>query len=313
VAEPDGIEPAAEARLRRLPSVIDVATTASKEALRSAFATHDAIWLRLSLPVPADAVPPNPRCRILACPATGLDHIDEGACRSAGIRVMSLRGETELLRGVRATAEHTVALTLALLRRIPAAHSAACGGRWDRARHRGGEIAGRAIGLVGFGRLGRLAAELFRAFGATVAAYDPAWTPARGVARAENLAALAATSDVVSVHASFRAGEAPIIDAAFFAALRPGAFLVNTARGGLIDEAALLAALRGGRLAGAALDVVADEYGFGPASPLAAYAREHENLILTPHVGGFTQESVTRVEEWLAERLAHALGEAQPV
>ena len=145
------------------------------------------------------------RCRILATPVTGLDHIDLAACRELGIRVVSLRGEVEFLRTVRATAELTVALTLALLRHIPQAVAAVQAGHWDRDQFRGQELYGKTIGLVGVGRLGSLVAGYFRAFGADVLGYDPrADFPSQLCTRVGDLDELLRRSDIVSIHAVLR-------------------------------------------------------------------------------------------------------------
>ena len=241
---------------------------------------------------------------------TGLDHIDLKAAAAREVAILSLRGETAFLNTVTATAEHAWGLLLAVARRVPAAHEAVRAGRWDRDGLRGHELHGRRLGIVGLGRLGRMVARYGTAFGMAVAATDPDgrdWP--RDVERITRLDTLLAQSDVLSLHAPLRAETAGMIDAAALARLPRGAVLINTARGALVDERALADALTTGHLAGAGIDVIDDERGRGPRlSPLVAYARAHDNMVITPHIGGATVESMAKTELFLARKLAAMLG-----
>lgn len=312
-AEADGW--AAEAR-RRLAAVTGAeieAASLDRDGLLARLPGVDALIVRLGHRIDGELLAAAPRLRFVASATTGLDHIDLEAAARRGIEVISLRGETEFLEQVPATAEFTWALLLALLRRLPAAANDAARGAWRREFFRGHELSGRRLGLAGLGRVGRQVARFGLAFGMEVAAYDPA--PAREVAGVElcpSLAALLERSDVFSLHAPLGPGTRGMIGAPELALLPPGAFLVNTARGGLVEEEALAAALREGRLAGAALDVIENER--EPAArergPLARYLREHGEqgrLLLTPHLGGATFESMARTEIFVAEKLAAAL------
>jgi D-3-phosphoglycerate dehydrogenase len=248
------------------------------------------------------------RCRILATPVTGLDHIDLDACAARGVRVVSLRGEVEFLEQVRGTAELTVALALALLRNIPQAANDVRAGGWNRDRFRGRELFDHTVGIVGLGRLGRLVAGYLRGFGMHVIGYDPrADFPHDLATRVESLAGLAAQADLVSLHVTYDATTRHLVDSDVLHAMKPGAFLINTSRGGVLDEQALLDALRSGRLAGAALDVLDGEPFITAAHPLVAYAREHDNLLIVPHIGGSTVESFAKTEVFLAGKVVMAL------
>jgi len=307
VAEPDDFSSAARQRLERTCDV--ELRRCSAAELGEAFTRYDAIWFRLGHRVRAEHLPPRPRARVLATPVTGLDHIDLEACAAAGIRVVSLRGETEFLRSVRATAELTIALLLALLRRLPAASRSVEQGHWDRDAFRGREIHGHVAGVVGMGRLGSLVAEYLGAFGARVVGYDPRPDfPLHLAARADSLGALLSKADIVTLHASYGTDSHDLLGQAEFDVLKPGAFLVNTARGGLIDEDALLKALVSGRLSGAALDVLKGEPELAASHPLVEYARAHDNLVIVPHIGGNTFESFEKTEVFLAGRVLAALG-----
>jgi D-3-phosphoglycerate dehydrogenase len=310
IAEPDGFSEQAREILSQAGTV--EMHTCRREDLGAAFSHYDALWIRLAHRIPAELMPMRPRCRVLACPVTGLDHIDLDACRRRGIRVVSLRGETEFLKSVRATAELTVALTLALLRHVPAAAESVRTGIWNRDLFRGHELFERTAGIVGLGRLGTIVAGYFRALGMTVLGHDPRpdfpHTAARRVAVLDELLQ---RSDVVSLHVSYDESTRHLIGAGQFARMRPGAVLVNTSRGGVLDERALLAALEQGRLAGAALDVLDGEPDINARHPLVAYAREHSNLLIVPHIGGNSFQSFEKTEQFVARRVVEALADDQ--
>jgi len=305
VAEPEGFSRAALARLRE---VADVALApCSRAEIPRLFSEVDVFWFRLAHRLDDALLPLDPRCRIVATPVTGLDHIDLAACAKRGIRVVSLKGETEFLRDVRATAELTLGLALALLRSIPAAAADVRAGRWERSAFRGRELFGKTAGIVGVGRLGSIVARYFAALGMRVIGCDPRSDFPEHVERVDSLPALFSQSDVVSIHASYDASTRHLIDASVLASAKAGLVLLNTARSGLVDEAALLRALASGRIAGAALDVLSGEPDVSGAHPLVAYARAHANLLIVPHLGGNTLESFDKTERFVAERVVALL------
>ena len=308
MAEPDAFSPRALALLQRVADVVCDPVPPARVA--DALSSYDVFWFRLGYRLDAATLEQASRCSIVATPVTGLDHIDLEVCDRLGIRVISLQGEQHFLRDVRATAELTLALTLALSRRLPEAMADVLTGGWNRDAFRGHELFGKTVGLVGVGRLGTIVAGYFAALGMRVLGYDPHAVPASGVEYLGDLRSLVAASDVVSLHATYDRTTHHMIDAEVLAAVRPSAVLVNTARGGLIDEKALLDALRARRLAGAALDVLQDEPQITADHPLVAYAREHGNLLLVPHIGGKTEESMEKTEAFLAERVIEALRES---
>lgn len=262
----------------------------------------EALWVRLRHRVDGEVLAAGTRLRVVVTATTGLNHIDLEEAGRRRVRVLSLCGETDFLREVRATAEHTVGLLLALLRQTPAAVEHVREGGWNRDLFRGREVAGKKIGVVGYGRLGRMVGEYLRAMGATVVAADP------GVEGTLPLEELLRAADVVSLHAGLTAETRGFFGRREFGAMKPGAWFLNTARGELVDEAALLEALESGRLAGAALDVLAGEDAGGMGHhPLVRYAREHRNLLITPHLGGCTTESMEKTERFLAEKLVALL------
>lgn len=304
------VHDAALARLRDVFEVrmLDEALPAADAGLLSA--AH-AFWAGLSRFIGAEVLNAAPNLRILATPTTGLTHIDQQEAARRGIEILSFRGHTERLTDVRATAEHTIALLLALLRRIAPAFDSVRQGRWDRAPFQGREIFGKRIGLIGYGRLGRITAGYFEAFGASVQAFDPYVDDPSAplVAWPE----LLAKSEIISVHASLNESNHCLLNQQAFCGMPLRPVLINTARGELIDERALLEALEHGRIAGAALDVIAHEHEPRPADdPLLQYARAHDNLLLTPHLGGLTFESREKTDSLLAGLLLKHVHERQP-
>ena len=251
-----------------------------------------------------------PKLKIISTATTGLDHIDLECARERNITVLSLRGETEFLRTVTATAEHTWGMLLALLRHIPQAHSAVVAGDWDRTRFFGRELQGRTLGIIGLGRIGRMVARYGLAFQMNVVAYDPfqkEWID--GVMRAASLSEMLTDADVVSVHVPLSRETTHLVGSAEFAALKQGAVILNTSRGAIMNEAALLENLESGHLGGAALDVIHGEYSSenNLRERLLYYARAHENLLITPHLGGATHDSLEKVEIFMAEKLVSHL------
>lgn len=245
-----------------------------------------------------------PRLRVLVSVATGVDHIDYAACQSRNVEVLTLKGEHQFLAGLSNTSEHAFALLLALYRRLLPAHRGVLEGHWEQSPYRGHTLRGKTFGIVGYGRLGRFAAEIAGGFGMHIIAYDPEHNvmPA-GTVKVDNLIDLAAAADVLSLHADLNELNHGMIDESVLRAMPANAVLVNTARGQLIQESALLRALEEGWIAGAALDVLADEAGFGKDHPLLSYARTHDNLVLTPHIGGQTYEAVEVADKFMVSKL----------
>ena len=289
-----------------------------RQALLKSLSNVTVLWIRLRHRIDTPVIAAAPRLRVIVSPTTGLNHIDTDEAAARGIAVLSLRGETAFLNDVVATAEHTLALTLALLRRLPAAVRHTGVGGWDRDQFKGREVRGRTIGVIGYGRLGRIVANYFIALGARVLVTDPeadaaSITPEISLV---TLPELLERADLVTLHANLTPSNRGFYGKAEFQSMRTGAWFVNTSRGELIDEAALLSALESGHLAGAALDVLDDELSTGMAhNRLVQYAQSHDHLIITPHIGGCTSESMDKTERFLAERLRTFLAgptEGQP-
>ena len=253
-------------------------------------------------PVTAAVMDAAPNLRIVARHGVGVDDVDLAEARRRGILVTRAPGSN-----AEATAEHALALILALVKRLPQQAATIASGGWRGPADQGGDIAGQRLGLVGFGAIGRRVAALAQCFGMDVATYSPSAPDVPGIARVSSLEALLARTDVLSLHCPLRPETYHLIAAPELAALPPGAFVVNTARGGLVDEPALLAALDSGHVAGAALDVFEEEPP-PPGHPL----RRHPRLIATAHSAGVTPGSFVRMGVMAAECVVAALT-GQPV
>jgi (S)-sulfolactate dehydrogenase len=242
------------------------------------------------------------RLEVVGRLGVGLDNIDVRACEARGIAVYPATGANDL-----SVAEYVITAALMLLRRAWFATARVAAGEWPRTESMGRELAGQRLGLVGYGAIARVTGRMARDLGMTVAAYDPLLPedhPAWAGALRQALPELLSTSDVVSLHVPLTDATRNMLDATAIAGMKPGAILINAARGGVVDEAALCASLRAGQLGGAALDVFAREP--VDATSGAQFAGV-PNLILTPHIAGVTEESNVRVSAVTAEAVARHL------
>lgn len=259
-------------------------------------------------PVTAAVMAAAPGLRIVARHGVGVDDVDLAEAQRRGIVVTRAPGSN-----TQAVAEHSMALLLALLKDLPRLSDQVAGGGWRDAGDKVRDVAGLRLGLVGCGAIGQAVARLAAAFGMAVGAYDPARAagPTTGDAAIEylpTLAALLPRSDVLSLHLPLLPATRRLIGAAELAALPPGAIVLNTARGGLVDEAALAQAIDAGHVAGAGLDVFEDE-----PPPAGHPLRHHPRVICTPHVAGVTDGSLVNMGVMAAECIVAVLrGEAVP-
>jgi (S)-sulfolactate dehydrogenase len=281
------------------PTLVDDAAR-----LARALAGADALIVRNRTQVRGALVAALAPGAIIGRLGVGLDNIDVEGCAARGIAVIAATGANAL-----AVAEYVIGATLLLLRGAYRSTAEVAAGGWPRqVLGNGREIGAKMMGLVGFGSIGRVTARLAQGIGMRVVAADAMLEPgdpafAAGGVLSVGLDGLLATADVVSLHVPLLEATRGLMNSARIAAMKPGAVLVNTARGGIVDEAAVAAALRSGRLGGAALDVFARE-------PLAA---DHPfagcpNLLLTPHIAGVTAEANERVSFYIADKVLEALG-----
>ncbi len=253
-------------------------------------------------PVTAAAMDAAPGLRIVARHGVGVEDVDIPAALQRGIVVARAPGSN-----TRAVAEHTLALILALVKDLAPLSRHVAGGGWREATTKVRDVAGLRLGLLGCGAIGRAVAVLAAPFGMQVFAFDPAGVEVPGIAAVATPAALWPVADVLSLHLPYTPATRHIVDSAAIAALPDAAVVVNTSRGGLIDEPALLAALERGHVRGAGLDVFETE----PPSP-ADELRRHPRVIATPHVAGVTDGSLVTMGVMAAECIAAVL-QGQPV
>lgn len=310
LTEPKGYSSGAIRILRRLGPVVTWAEAQRRPQLRRRAAV---LAVKLGMRIGKRIVDLLPNLCVIGTSTTGLNHIDMAEAGQRGITVVSLRGETQFLKTIFPTAEETMGLVIILMRNLAAGFDAVRQGRWDKDRLYGHELAGKTLGIVGFGRLGSMVARYGRCFGMSVVACDPHVSRremARAGVRKVLLDEVFRRADVVSVHVLLTPGTYNLIQRRHFQLMKPTAYYLNTARGELNDESALLWALRQKRIAGAALDVLANEDPRGRhvrSHPLVRYAATHKNLIIVPHLGGATFESMARTEEFIAEKIVQTL------
>jgi D-3-phosphoglycerate dehydrogenase len=279
---------------------VDVREDLARGDLAGAIEPYDALVIRSATPVTAPVLDAATRLKVVARAGIGVDNVDVEAATRRGVMVVNAPTSNTV-----SAAEHTMALLLAQARNVPQAHAELRAGRWDRARWQGVELARKTLGLVGLGRVGGLVAQRAMAFGMHVLAFDPYVSSERareaGVEVAPTLEALLVRSDVVSIHLPASPDTEGLIGERQLALMKPGARLVNTSRGGIVDEEALAKAIVDGRLAGAALDVFATEPPTG--SPLLGLDR----VVVTPHLGASTVEAQDKAGLAVAEMVRLAL------
>ncbi|GAA3627319.1 phosphoglycerate dehydrogenase [Microbacterium awajiense] len=274
-----------------------------RPALLAALADANAVLIRSATRIDAEAIAAAPVLKVVARAGVGLDNVDIKAATAAGVMVVNAPTSNII-----SAAELTVGHILSLARHIPAAHASLAAGEWKRSAYTGTELFEKTVGIVGLGRIGGLIADRLRAFGVRVVGFDPYVTPARAQQLQVELLSLddvLRQSDFVSVHMPKTPETTGMIGAEQFAIMKPTAYVVNVARGGLIDEAALHEALTAGTIAGAALDVFTSE---PPADGGTAHALlSLPNVVVTPHLGASTDEAQEKAGVSVAKSVKLAL------
>jgi len=291
-------EPIADAGLELLRSRFDVDVDGATP-LEEVIAAYDAIVIRSATKLTADVLERAERLKVIGRAGVGIDNVDVAAATRQGIVVANAPEST-----VVSAAEHTIGLLVALARNIPQAHAALRAGRWERSRWGGVELADKTLGVLGFGRIGRQVARRALGLGMRVVGYDPFVAPERfrelGAEHAATPDDVFAAADFLTLHLPLTDETRGFVDDAAIARMRPGVRIVNAARGELVDEAALAAAVRSGRVAGAALDVFS-------AEPYSGELLELDNVVVTPHLAASTDEAQDRAGLIVAEQVVAAL------
>jgi D-3-phosphoglycerate dehydrogenase len=270
---------------------------------------YHAIFARLGHSLDADLFLRAQSLRVIATPTTGLTHIDVDAAAALGIDILSLREERKFLEDLPATAELTWTLLLAVIRRLTHASGHTRAGSWNRDLFRGTELAGKTLGIIGLGRIGKMVARYAIAFGMNVIAFDKTKSDTGSLpVRLVDKLSLLSASDVITIHAHFNQGEPPLLDAADFEVIKPGCIMINTSRGELLDEVALLRSVLSGQLAGVGLDVLVGE---PHVNRELLRLQETFNVVITPHIGGATIESIMKTELFMADKLCKYIESAR--
>jgi phosphoglycerate dehydrogenase-like enzyme len=246
--------------------------------------------------------------RVYATATTGATHVDQTTLQSREIQLLTLQGQSDFLRNITPAAELSWMLLMMCARQVRPALQHVLDGKWDRTQFPGHMLNGRSIGIIGCGRIGQWMAQYATAFGMSVSGFDPGIKDWPKSIRRLELDELLSQSDFLSLHVSFSESLRMMIDSGKIRQMKRGAIFINTSRGELVDEQALITAIIEGRLGGLGVDVLTGEPEISN-HPLIELARTHSNVVITPHIGGFSPDALSRVIEFSCQRLKLALRE----
>lgn len=279
----------------------------TRQEISSILKKVDVIFPNTKMMLDREIIDNAPNLKVIATPSTGTDHIDKEYCRKKGILVQSLTKDFDVLEKITSTAEHAFALTLNVVRNMPWSFDSVREGEWDYTRFRGRELQGRFVGIVGYGRLGRMYSRFARGFDMKVLAYDPYVNVPDSWVEQVDLDGLLARSEIITLHIHLNSETRCMVNRSWFDKMN-GAYLINTSRGGLIDEKDLIEALEAGKVKAAGLDVIYGEIeGDTGSHPLVIYAQKHNNLMITPHCGGMSYDGQEKAFTHAARKLAEHL------
>jgi D-3-phosphoglycerate dehydrogenase / 2-oxoglutarate reductase len=286
----------------------------TQDQLKKIIGDYEVLVIGIGLVFDKEVLEQGIKLKAIATATTGLDHIDLEYAKDKGIKIISLHEETEFLNGITGTAELAFALMLDLLRNVSTSFESVKRSEWGRNRFKGHTARGKTLGIIGFGRLGKMMARYAKAFEMNVVSYDPELNEDEftneGVTRC-TLESLLLESDVVSLHVHLLPETENLIGKQKLAKMKHSAVVINTSRGKIIDEIAMLEALEKKKIGGYATDVLADELTFIgeiiPTNKLIEYSKRNTNCIITPHIGGMTYESRRDTDIFIAEKLKNVL------
>ncbi len=308
-AEPEGYSHQARHILETLGELVE--ESCDRTRLLQLVPDFEVLIVRLGHMVDDELLARGERLKAVVTATTGLNHVDLDAASRRGIAVLCLKDERAFLDNLTATAELAWALLLNLVRRVNQANLHVMDGGWDRDQFQGSQLKDKTLGIIGFGRLGGIIAEYGRAFRMKLVACDPFVKKMPDWLENVEMAELLDRSDVISLHVNLDQTTTGLLDYEAFSKIKPGVVLINTSRGELIDESAMLEALESGRLAGVGLDVLNGEAmkssGWPEDNPVWQYAQSHDNILLVPHIGGATIETMEQTELFMAQKLAKFL------
>ncbi|HSB51565.1 MAG TPA: phosphoglycerate dehydrogenase [Dissulfurispiraceae bacterium] len=285
--------------LKKAGLTVDVKTSLKPEELKSVIAEYDALVIRSATKVTADIIDAAANLKVIGRAGSGLDNVDKAAASKKGVVVMNTPGGNTIT-----TAEHTIAMIFAMARKIPQASASMAAGKWDKKKYTGIELFNKTLGIIGLGKIGTEVAKRAQGFGMNVIAYDPFLSEDKahelGIVKME-IADVIKSADFITLHTPLTADTRNIINAESIKTMKTGVFIVNCARGGIVNEKDLYEALEGGKVAGAALDVFEKEP--PENSPLVG----HEKVVTTPHLGASTTEAQENVAIAIAEQIVDCL------
>ncbi|MAZ79984.1 MAG: hypothetical protein CMD72_04485 [Gammaproteobacteria bacterium] len=266
------------------------------------------IFIRLGFSIDSLFLDKYPNLTHIISPTTGLNHLDLEEINSREIILISLKGKLDFLKEIYATSEHTLALTLALMRNIPSATNSVKEGKWNRYPFKGSEINGKLVFILGYGRVGKQVSKLFESFGAKIIAYDVD----KNVVPSHVLTSLKyglSNADIISIHLPLNNDNKGFLNMELLSLIKKDAILVNTSRGEILDQDVFFDYLKNKKIAGAAVDVLCNE-----PDPINNKLKEaiislKDRLIVTPHIAGFTNESLSKVEEYVTDLLMNNLND----
>lgn len=275
----------------------------SVEKLMGHIAEAQVLFVRLRFKLTKEILEKAPQLKYILTATTGLDHIDVAYFESCGGKVVSLKGEVDFLGSIPSTAEHTWALLLALLKKIPSSFEDVQDGHWNRDNFKGNNLRGKKIGILGLGRVGKQVTHFAEAFGLEIGYFDiePQSSAYRSFSNPQELFAWA---DIISIHIPANAENLNFVNAALLQNCRQNAVLINTSRGTVWDEKYVAELLKQNKVFGVATDVLQDEFSKEnlKKNPLVELASEEYNIIITPHIAGATYESMAMTEEFIVKK-----------
>lgn len=285
----------------------------SREELLKAVEDVDVLMLRLHHFIDSEMFRAAGKLKYILTPTTGLNHIDQLEAGKRKVDIISLKGETEFLAGIPSTAEHTWALLLSLLRKIPQAYEHVQKGGWDRDKFKTHNLGHYTLGILGFGRVGQQIAEYSKVFNMPFVFYDSNRSLGNHPKSLDTLEDFLKAIDILSIHIPLNAENIEFLNASNLQNLKPEAYIINTSRGEVIDENYIATALAAEKIRGYATDVLANEINEEKrkTNPLLKIANCVDNLIITPHIAGATYESMWRTEEFVIRKWLKRLGDTK--
>ena len=242
----------------------------------------------------------NSNIKVINTCSTGLNHIDMDYCERNNVEVWSLKEDFELINDLPSTAELSFGLMMSLLRKIPEGFDSVKKGEWDYEPFIGRQVKGLTIGIIGFGRLGKITAELFKGWGVNILVNDP-YVGTFEYEQVE-IKEIQKKSDVVFLHLHANKETRNMVDRELLSNMKKGSILINTSRGELVNEKDIINSIKEGHLGGYGTDVITDEFGDVKESELVEFSRENNNVVITPHVGGMTWEGQTKAYKWAIDK-----------